>query len=45
MTEGPLVFKLYGNKARAVKENMQFVVSKVYTIEGHPVAELEEVYE
>lgn len=40
-----LIFKLYGNKARAVKKDMQFVVSRVYTIEGHPVADLEEVTE
>lgn len=36
-------FKLFGDKARSVKEGEVFVVKKVYTIEGHPVADLESV--
>jgi len=33
--------KIYGDKARGVHEGQKFTVTKVYTIEGHPVAMLE----
>jgi len=32
--------KLFGNKARSVKEGQKFYIKRTYTIEGHPVAEL-----
>jgi len=36
-------FKIFGDKAKAVKEGDMFRVTDVYTVEGHMVAKLETV--